>query len=402
MFISVLSQCERLRLKNTLAAKKSSQKTGWFQPKCDSETGTWSPVQCLGNPEEARSLNLQMGETMQSTNLGVCWCADKKGAPMKGSLTRGVEPVCNHRQARRRMSSGEEAVQDPVMEELIRQMTVLVDDENFIDEFEDEEPMKAELVLMKEQKLVASSTRCNALMMTAPFPVSCDENGAFRPTQCNGDFCWCVDAAGNQLPLSSTFRLGSNKCVFTPIDSVAIELHLKNEEKRPLNNIHDVLKEEMISLLGNHPENLRIHENFDGNVVLKFDLTDENKIDTAFALEEMVKQRNLFLYQGSLQPDLTLSRFLHRNTNLPVPQSASGIPENTFQTVVFILATGSAFLISIFVVFVMLKRGRNKMKNYPNNKTIGMGDKFVDYSSPIFVLSANEKEIVNKDTDVEK
>ncbi len=139
------------------------------------------------------------------------------------------------------------------------------------------------------------------------------------------------------------------------------------------------------------PDNLRVNENVDGNVHLRFDLTDDNKIETAFALEEMVKQNNLMLVHGEMRPDMTLSRFVYKISNLPVPQKASLIPESTFQTIVFILATTSAFLVSIFVVFIMLKRGKNKMKTYNTNKSIGINDKFLDYSSPIFVLSANEE-----------
>jgi hypothetical protein len=42
----------------------------------------------------------------------------------------------------------------------------------------------------------------------------------------------------------------------------------------------------------------------------------------------------------------------------------------------------------------MLKRGKNKDKVYNQNKTIGGidGDKYIDYTSPIFVLSANDIE----------
>jgi Thyroglobulin type-1 repeat len=88
----VLSQCERLKLKNSMAAKRAGgQPNAFFQPRCNSETGSWSPVQCLGS-----------GNVTSEEAVGVCWCADKKGAPVKGSLTKGVEPKCNSRQARRK------------------------------------------------------------------------------------------------------------------------------------------------------------------------------------------------------------------------------------------------------------------------------------------------------------
>lgn len=112
-----LTQCERLRLKNSIAARRRADKSDiWFRPRCDPENGSWKSVQCIGENT--------------TDNTRVCWCADKKGSPIKGSLTKGVEPTCNYRQARRR---SEEQV-DPVMEELIRQITFITDESNFIDD----------------------------------------------------------------------------------------------------------------------------------------------------------------------------------------------------------------------------------------------------------------------------
>ncbi|XP_058812008.1 uncharacterized protein LOC131676744 [Topomyia yanbarensis] len=420
----VLSQCERLRLKNAMAAKRAGQPSTWFQPRCDPETGFWSPVQCLG------STGPNNGTTTQETpSLGVCWCADKKGAPVKGSLTKGSEPLCSSRQARRRLSTSGEESSDPVMEELIRQITFLVDENNYIDEnleptvpsasapntianFAPEPRYIGSMSAVTEKiiemartddgsnyiedtgkKLIPSTTRCQALKQAASFPVACDENGAFESTQCNGDTCWCVDAAGNQLPLSSTFKRGFRHCLFTPIDAVDIELHLNNPHQRLLLNLYEVLRNDLVSMIGSIFDNYRVHENNDGSVLLRFDLIEDNKVDDAFAIEEMVRDHAFVLYHGALVADITQSRFSHKiSTNLPVPQQSSGIPENTFQTIVFVLATASAFLISILVVFVMLKRGKNKMKHYSNgNRMMSIGaDKYLDYSSPIFVLSAND------------
>lgn len=439
-----LSQCERLKIKNTLAAKRSAGQNSisWFDPQCDAETGNWLPVQCLSAGE---------GGAMS----GVCWCADKKGAPQKGSLTRNIAPVCNSRQARRRLQDDD--LQDPVMEELIRQMTIMVDD-NLIDEqLEDSllqeslfnnEAMARHANLHEDitdrmmemstpvswpkqtaatataaavataanqikvenkstRKLVASSTRCLTLKLSAPFPVACDAYGSFMPTQCNGEMCWCVDAAGNQLPTSTTFAAADaqTKCRFTPIDVVSVELHMKNPSKRMFPQIYDIVEEELTELLRETPANLVVDESPD-HIVIKFDMMNANKIDEAFALEEMVRHESLVLVNGQLRPDITLSRFLHQNGGLnggqtrsqetlffgQAKQQTSAITENTFQTIVFILATGSAFLISVFVIFVMLKRGRanNKHKNLSANKFMGMGDKNLDYTSPIFVLSAKD------------
>lgn len=409
-------------MKNQLAAKRAGQSsTSWFQPQCDPENGTWLAVQCLST-----------GLDLAATNaVGVCWCADKKGAPLKGSLTRNTEPMCNHRQARRRMHD-ENELRDPVMEELIRQMTILVDD-NLVEMDQGEVDYTTEhlarhmvknseitekileisttAILPQEEnqikvaskstrKLVASSTRCNALKLTAPFPVACDFYGSFMPMQCNGDICWCVDAAGNQLPISSTFTTGSQSCTFTPIDLVSIELHMNNVGHKKYQNLYETIQEELTELLKETPDNLHV-EDHPGHILIKFDLTNSNKIDEAFAIEEMVKQNKLVLVDGELRPDITLSRFLHKNGGglrkqqlepQTLQKQTSAMPENTFQTIVFILATGSAFLVSIFVIFVMLKRGRSngKQKSMSANKFMGMGDKHLDYSSPIFVLNAKD------------
>lgn len=302
------------------------------------------------------------------------------------------------------------------MEELIRQMTIL--NENDLMDEEKVDYVKEAVVIStaterilnhaieidrivndvsgEKTRLIPSATRCQALKNSASFPVACDDNGSFLPTQCSGEICWCVDSAGNQLSFSSTFKPGSVRCLYTPIDLVEIELHLHNPKKIALKDVYDNLKIEIKNLLGNEPNNFRVHENIDGNILVRFDLMDDNKIDTAFALEEMVKTNNLQLYNKNLIPDITQSRFLHRNAVLPAPQQVTGITENTFQMIVFILATGSAFLVSIFVVFVMLKRGKNKMSF---NKA-GNGDRNLDYSAPIFVLSANEK-IIDKSESID-
>lgn len=306
-----------------------------------------------------------------------------------------------------------DSIRDPMIEQLISQITLIADEDNLIEtEFAeprsfdeasstisatkridelDSETFISEPIRQSSTALITSNSRCHALKQTASFQVACNQDGSFEPTQCNDAVCWCVDAAGNQLPNSQTFSVGSIKCIFTQVDAVSVELHFANPKKIHFKNLYDILRAELEQLLGGIPDNLRVHESSDGNIYLKFDLTDEHKIDTAFALEEMAKQQMLVLARGELVPDITLSRFVHRSSTYPHPQPAVLMPESTFQMIVFVLATSSAFFVSIFVVFVMLKRGKNKMKSYNTNKTVGMGDKFLDYSSPIFVLSASDK-----------
>lgn len=419
----VLSQCERLRVKNEMAAKRSGESSqSWFHPQCDEDTGNWLPVQCLGAPGDASSDQTKM--------TGVCWCADKKGAPLKGSLTRNTEPICNHRQARKRTNPDMD-LQDPVMEELIRQMTIMVDDnlitsgdelasEEFdiiasesiarhagrgeeIDVTSDwEEAAPTENQVKHEpMNLINNTTRCQSLKKTASFQVACDEYGGFLPLQCNGDICWCVDAAGNQLAMSSTFPRATKTCQFTPIDRVSIELYMINLENEKFPNIYETVLDELTELFKDVPENLSVDE-MHNHILVKFDLSGPTKIDDSFALEEMVKQNSLVLVNGRFRPDIRLSRFLYKEgvatpIDLSHQRQTSAIPESAFQTIVFVLATGSAFLVSIFVVFVMLKRGRggHKNKNLSASKFMGMGDKNLDFNAPIFVLSPPEERNIN-------
>lgn len=432
----------------------------WFQPRCDPITGHWSPVQCLGKQPTNNDIVTTSSQaegisrafitspsapelTMPATPYGVCWCADKKGAPLKGTLTRDIEPVCNSRQARRRSSFDDN---DPLMENLIRQMTMLVDVDNYLgDEFEismlndDEDvenskfidsmavesrtkqieaktvtiPASAPAISVTERvlelanslldsqlsiesnlkPLTLRTTRCRAMVETAPFPVSCDADGAFLPTQCNGKFCWCVDAAGNQLDSTNMFRSGSKNCQQTAIGAVAIELHMQNRTAKNLRNVYDTIRMELHQLIGDALENLRVQENLDGTVTVRFELHNEHKVDLAFAIETAIIEGNFQLASGQFKPDITRSHFIHRNVLSPLAQAATS-PENTIHLVVFIMATSSAFLVSVFVVYIMLKRGKRKVlpnygyPEYVQNKIIGSGDKVVDYTSPIFVLSA--------------
>lgn len=458
--------------------------------------------------------------------VGVCWCADKKGAPLHGSLTRGIEPLCNHRQARRRtMLSGETTdgdattaiLNDPMIEQLIGQMTLIADGDNLIEsafnETEDDDDDDAETVaaiataasateriiaaiattehhdalaqptLRPIEPLRVRHTRCQAMQASgevAGFPVRCAPNGAFAALQCTSTaVCWCVDAIGNQLPQSGTFSRGSRHCPApAAIDAVTVEL----VAAVPLSSgiigggvvphLYDIVRAELRELFGQQlPDNLRVHEQTDGRTIsVGFELTNRqdddadadderttgsrtatiDATDVAFALEEMVRDGKLRLANGRLLPDVTLSRFTHRTfattaaaaaaaavrgdiagtgaAASAAPMAATALrPENAFQMIVFVLATTSAFLVGVFVVFVMLKRGRDTKKammimmmggtdgmartapadvataaaskaKSASPKASGrsvfggmMGDKYVDYSSPIFVLSASEK-----------
>lgn len=78
----MLSQCERLREKNQRASIRYKKPT--FTPRCDPSNGNWETVQCM-------------------VHVGVCWCVNPQGEPLKGTIIRGNNPECNFRQARGRI-----------------------------------------------------------------------------------------------------------------------------------------------------------------------------------------------------------------------------------------------------------------------------------------------------------
>lgn len=443
----MLTPCERLKLKNSLAAQRSGHSSVWFQPRCDPITGHWSPVQCLGkqpalsqstsHSTEIVSRAFQASSTREEppSPYGVCWCADRKGAPLKGTLTRDIEPICNSRQARNRKSYD---LGDPLMEQLIGQLTQLNDisnDDLDLDEVEQRLPQPttatssvAQAVTERVMELANSlldsqfsvtdstaplqplqwnTTRCRALAQTATFPVSCDEaTGAFRPLQCNGRSCWCVDAAGNQLQSSHVFGVGDRHCDPVPIEAVSIELHMTNSSASSVRNVYDSIRRELQQLLGDAVvENLRVQENFDGSVIVRFELHNEAKVDMAFGIESAITAGNFQLVAGHFRPDLTRSHFVHR-TALPTVAQAATAPDESVQLAMFVMASCSAFLVSIFVVYVMLKRGWHKTlhnKSYLDySKGAGdagaaaAGEKPVDFSLPIFVLDEAQPESIKR------
>lgn len=448
-----LTQCERLKLKNTLAAQRTGHSSVWFKPRCDPVTGHWSPVQCLGKQPDLNGLSVPLDQA--TSPYGVCWCADKKGAPLKGSLTRDIEPVCNSRQGRKfKQHDTDEFV---VMEELIRQMTVLTDFDNFLDseeqdmlnessELEGRQHRMAEVLLdftgtspvtssstvsitsttpktttsqpqrsaterlvelansLLDSQLVVDSvkpihvktTRCRSLAQSAPFPVSCDENGAFSPIQCNKKYCWCVDTAGNQLDSSPMFEKGEHNCTPTPISAVIVEMHMQNNTGTTVHNAYDIIRSELIQLLGRQVENLRVQEFADGTAAIHFELHSDDKIDVAFAIETTITSGEFKLAAGHYTTDITRTQFIHRREELPTyaKVSTSTSHEGTIQLVLFITASTTTLLICIFVVYIMLKRGKEKSSYYENanppppyqpRKSSLTNDS--EFASPIFVLS---------------
>lgn len=183
----VLTDCELQRERNLKTAQRL--KLPYFLPRCKAETGDWEPVQCL-------------------EHVGVCWCVDKKGEAIKGSLVRDREPKCNFRQARK----GRFPI-EPLDQSGSSFSSPLPDFDSF-ESFGLGSDLNPVSTTTRWTIAVAKmpETRCQAMRERGHVPAICDADGKFEATQCAGETCWCVDEAGNQLVGSEPFLLGTSTC----------------------------------------------------------------------------------------------------------------------------------------------------------------------------------------------
>ncbi|XP_017786716.1 PREDICTED: balbiani ring protein 3-like [Nicrophorus vespilloides] len=364
----VLSQCERLREKNQRSAERYHKPT--FLPKCDPETGNWENVQCLDH-------------------VGVCWCVNPQGEPLKGTLTRGAQPECNFRQARNRARDRSDLGSDAdlVLEELLMQLGNL-------QATDDDEEDEAEVGISWELPL---KSRCEALGK------QCDREGKFLPAQCEQDVCWCVDEAGNQLPNTNTFKHGEHLCLPTPVESVEITLGFRGEYDEVtavpvINQISKITK----NMKGTVTNDGLEYEVTPDVLYIKFSLIGSNKVDVAYRLEQMVMQQSL----PGMTADITRSRFTHRLGNLEQPLVAERVvalehreivsqsPVSLvahYHTALIVIAAASAFVISVLTLLVILYKRKMANLNNATAKIVEDNQRFLSLNRPIYIELPHDK-----------
>ncbi|KAJ9582851.1 hypothetical protein L9F63_022810 [Diploptera punctata] len=118
----------------------------------------------------------------------------------------------------------------------------------------------------------------------------------------------------------------------------------------------------------------------------------------------MVKSHKLNVGFDNLVADITSSRFSHRlpgdNTNEVdmsdhiialehreiVSQSTVSVV-TPYQTAIIVLSVGSAFIICILVVVIVLYRKKANSEATDSSKTTGLAENFISQTSPIYVMS---------------
>ncbi|XP_034936428.1 neurogenic locus notch homolog protein 1 [Chelonus insularis] len=358
----ILTPCELQRERNLKKAQSLNQPI--FLPRCNADTGAWEPVQCL-------------------EHVGVCWCVDRKGVSIKGSLVRGEEPKCNFRQARK----GKGPVEiDPEIAAYMENALVKLADE--------EKPVAKSLI-----------TRCEAMKERGHVPTTCDQDGKFEPTQCAGDTCWCVDEAGNQIVGSEPFFKGTRMCLMTPVEAVEVTLrfpgHFVNEDTSRFTTAAEDL---MRDLNANIKDGIAVELDLDA-AIIGFEVVGENKVDVAFHLEELTRSRSLSLL-GSIA-DATTSRFIHRPLSFEAEDKIMALEQRDmfsetespiYQTTTVVLAVASAIIISSLIILLLIYRKKMKTR-YCTPKSEGTDQRFLAYDKqPVYVISGADKD--DKDIEV--
>ncbi|KAK0164613.1 hypothetical protein PV328_003224 [Microctonus aethiopoides] len=357
----VLSPCELQRERSLKKSQRIKQPS--FLPRCDEDTGAWEPIQCL-------------------EHVGVCWCVDRKGVALKGSLVRGKEPQCNFRQARK----GRGPIEiDP---EIAAYM------ENTLVEIAVEESPVTRILV----------TRCQAMKERGHIPTTCDERGRFEPTQCAGETCWCVDEAGNQIIGSEPFYKGSRMCLMTAVEAVEVTLrfpgHFINED---INRFTIAAEDLLNDLDATIKDGIAVELDLDA-AIIGFEIVGDNKVDVAFHLEELTRSRSLSLF-GSIA-DATTSRFIHRPLSFNTEDKIMALEQRKmhpevdtpiYQTATVILGSASAFLIGSLIVLLFIHRKKMKTRYCTPNDS-STDQRFLAYEKqPVYVISGTDKD--GKDMD---
>ncbi|KAF7991780.1 hypothetical protein HCN44_010581 [Aphidius gifuensis] len=380
----VLTPCELQRernLKNSQRIKKPS-----FLPRCDAETGAWESVQCL-------------------EHVGVCWCVDKKGVAIKGSLVRDEEPKCNFRQARKGRGPSDDIDIDPEISAYIENALVGVVEQEREEEEEEEDDDDMEIEKHKQEDEQQQQinrimvTRCEAMKEKGHVPTTCDIDGKFEPTQCAGDTCWCVDEAGNQISGSEPFYKGTRMCVMTMIEAVEVTLRfpghfISDDTNRFTKATSDLLRD----LGATIKDGIAVELDLD-SAIIGFEVIGDNKVDVAFHLEELTRSRSLSLL-GSIA-DATTSRFMHRPLLFEAENGIMALEQkdmindeqkNDHPSATVVLITASAFIIGSLIILLMIYRKKTNIK-YCTPRPVSAEQRFLAYNKqPVYIISAPEND----------
>lgn len=207
------------------------------------------------------------------------------------------------------------------------------------------------------------STRCEAMRERGHVPTTCDQDGQFEPTQCAGGTCWCVDEAGNQVADCEPFYRDSKLCDVTPVEAVEVTLrfpgHFVSDDSSQFTlAIRDLLRD----LGAVIQDGIAVELDLD-SAIIGFEITGKNKVDVAFHLEELTRNRSLAVLGTTA--DATTSRFIHRpigghkeNNVMALREVVNEAEMTVYRTTTVVLVISGVFIVGSIAALVGIHRNK--------------------------------------------